>query len=72
MASEQEQLGSWRKLANKELRGGDVDDLFWESPEGIKLKPLYTAADLEGLDHIHSLPGLRHEGSSRTSAQPQP
>ncbi len=51
-------LGKWRELAAKELRGKDVDDLFWESPEGIAVKPLYTAADLEGLPHLDTLPGV--------------
>ncbi len=51
-------LGKWRDLAAKELRGKDVDDLFWESPEGIAVKPLYTAADLEGLPHLDTLPGV--------------
>ena len=37
----------WRDLAAKELRGRDPDSLVWETPEGIELKPLYTAEDLE-------------------------
>ena len=48
----------WRALAQKELRGGDVDDLVWQTPEGIAIKPLYTAADLEGLEIQGSLPGF--------------
>jgi len=51
-------LGQWRELASKELRGKDLDELFWESPEGIAVKPLYTAADLEGLPHLDTLPGV--------------
>ena len=30
----------------------------WTSPEGIDIKPLYTAADLEGLDGLDTWPGL--------------
>lgn len=30
----------------------------WASPEGIEVKPFYTAADLEGLDALDTLPGL--------------
>nr|WP_238993235.1 methylmalonyl-CoA mutase [Nocardioides caldifontis] len=30
----------------------------WQSPEGIDVKPLYTAADLEGLDALDTYPGL--------------
>ena len=32
--------------------------LDWATPEGIAVKPLYTAADLEGLGHLGGLPGL--------------
>ncbi|SFC73873.1 methylmalonyl-CoA mutase [Nocardioides terrae] len=30
----------------------------WHSPEGIEVKPLYTAADLGGLDALATYPGL--------------
>ena len=48
----------WRELAKKELRGGDPDSLVWETPEGIGLKPLYTALDLEELEYADTTPGL--------------
>ena len=51
-------LARWRELAQKDLRGADPDDLAWESPEGIRVKPLYTAADLEDLEYVDSTPGL--------------
>ena len=51
-------LEKWRELATKELRGKDVDELFWSSPDGIEIKPLYTAADIEKLESIDTLPGL--------------
>jgi methylmalonyl-CoA mutase len=51
-------LDDWRKAADKELKGQTVDDLTWQTPEGIAVKPLYTAADLEGLEHIDTLPGF--------------
>ncbi len=38
--------------------GKDTEDLLWETPEGIGVKPLYTAADTEGLDFLETLPGL--------------
>src|SRR5512134_187594 len=47
----------WRELAKSELRGKDPDALAWETPEGIRIKPLYTAADLEKLEHLDTLPG---------------
>ncbi|MBO6518688.1 MAG: methylmalonyl-CoA mutase [Rhodospirillales bacterium] len=48
----------WRAASETELKGKSVDDLNWETPEGITVKPLYTAADLEGLKHIDTLPGF--------------
>jgi methylmalonyl-CoA mutase len=51
-------LDRWRELAGKELRGADPDSLVWETPEGIPVKPLYTAADLENLEAVGSLPGF--------------
>jgi methylmalonyl-CoA mutase len=30
----------------------------WEAPEGIGVKPLYTAADLDGVDFLHTFPGI--------------
>lgn len=51
-------LEQWRKAAAKSAPGGDVDALNWVTPEGITVKPLYTAADVEGLPHVHSLPGF--------------
>ena len=51
-------LDDWRELAAKELKGTDPDTLVWETPEGIAIKPLYTGADLEGVEFVDSLPGL--------------
>ena len=51
-------LDDWRAVASKEMRGGAPDDLVWQTPEGIAVKPLYTAEDLEGLEAVDSLPGL--------------
>ena len=48
----------WEKLAAKELRDRPLDDLTWMTPEGIAVKPLYTAADLENLETVGSLPGF--------------
>jgi methylmalonyl-CoA mutase len=50
-------LDDWRRLASQELKGEDPDRLVWETPEGIPVKPLYTEADLEGLEARDSLPG---------------
>jgi len=51
-------LEQWRKAAAKSAPGGGLDALTWHTPEGIAVRPLYTAADLEGLQHLHSLPGF--------------
>ena len=48
---------NWKALAEKELRGRAVEDLTWNTLEGIPVQPLYTEADLNGLDHLGGLPG---------------
>jgi methylmalonyl-CoA mutase len=47
----------WKKLAAKERKGADPDGLSWTTPEGIDVKPLWTAADVAGLDFLDSVPG---------------
>jgi methylmalonyl-CoA mutase len=56
--SEQPNLGKWAELASKQMKGKSVDTLDWMTPEGIKVKALYTAEDLEGIEAVNSLPGL--------------
>ena len=51
-------LEDWAALARKELKGNDPAGLDWLTPEGIRVKPLYTAADLEGLEHLGDMPGI--------------
>jgi methylmalonyl-CoA mutase len=51
-------LQDWQTLASKECKGQSPEELTWDTPEGIEVKPLYTAEDLEGLAHLDSLPGL--------------
>ena len=51
-------LADWESLAARELKGGDPARLAWETPEGITVKPLYTAADLEALEDQPGLPGF--------------
>ncbi|HED14561.1 MAG TPA: methylmalonyl-CoA mutase [Gammaproteobacteria bacterium] len=48
----------WLALAGKELRGKSPEGLKVSTPEGIAVKPLYTAADTAGLEHLDSLPGF--------------
>ena len=46
-------LESWAKAADKEVKG---KDLTWRTPEGIEVKPLYTAEDVAGWEP--GLPGF--------------
>ncbi|MBL7974538.1 MAG: methylmalonyl-CoA mutase [Candidatus Kapabacteria bacterium] len=48
----------WQKLAQKELKGADPTSLIRSTPEGIPIKPLYTAEDLENMQNTASLPGI--------------
>jgi len=48
----------WTALAQKERRGGALDELTWQTPEGLAIKPLYTASDLADLEYTDTLPGF--------------
>ncbi len=48
----------WIELAQKELRGKPPDALTWKTPEGISVKPVYSAEDLEGFAHMDTYSGL--------------
>ena len=48
---------SWSQMAEKELRGKSVEELTWKTLEGIDVQPMYTAEDLDGLEHIQDIPG---------------
>ncbi|SIT79491.1 methylmalonyl-CoA mutase [Pontibaca methylaminivorans] len=52
------QKKDWQALAEKELRGRPLEDLTWQTLEGIPVKPLYTEEDLEGVGHLGGYPGL--------------
>ncbi|MDR6860605.1 methylmalonyl-CoA mutase [Variovorax guangxiensis] len=51
-------LEAWTKAAAKSAPGGDLQALNWLTPDGIAVKPLYTAADLKGLKYADTLPGF--------------
>ena len=51
-------LDAWKRAATRHAPGGDVANLNWQTPEGLKLKALYTAADLQGLPYTDTLPGF--------------
>jgi len=58
MMSQHSPKEKWQELAAKELKGKNPDALNWETPEGILVKPIYTAEDLEGLDSVNTLSGM--------------
>ncbi|MCF8147674.1 MAG: methylmalonyl-CoA mutase [Sulfuritalea sp.] len=51
-------LESWAMAAAKSAPGGNVEALNWITPDGISVKPLYTAADTADLAHADTLPGF--------------
>src|SRR5512139_3746122 len=51
-------LDDWKRAAAKAAPGGSVDNLTWQTPDGIAVKPLYTAADTQGLPYADTLPGF--------------
>jgi len=50
-------LGDWARLAQSELKGKPLDSLDWLTPEGIRVKPLYTAEDLVAIERS-GMPGF--------------
>jgi methylmalonyl-CoA mutase len=50
-------LADWEAAARKALKA-DSSSLVWNTPEGIAIKPLYTALDLAGLPFLDALPGF--------------
>jgi len=64
----------WRELASKESKGASLDGLVWHTPEGLAVKPLYTRADVEGLDFNDTVPGdypfLRGPRATMYAGQP--
>jgi methylmalonyl-CoA mutase len=73
-AGDREALDEWRHAAAKSAPGGRVESLSWVTPEGLTVKPLYTAADLADLPHTDTLPGqppfVRGPQASMYSAKP--
>ena len=56
-------IAQWEKAAAKSAPGGRLEDLNWRTPDGITVKPLYTAEDVQGLAHADLLCALprKHE-----------
>ncbi len=57
-AFEQGDHAAWLRAAAKSAPGGNVDALNWTTPDGIVVKPLYTAADTADLPYANTLPGF--------------
>lgn len=52
-------LADWEALAAKDVgAGASLSDLTRTTAEGLSVKPLYTAEDLEGLETTGTLPGF--------------
>ena len=51
-------LEAWARAAAKSAPGGNVDALNWITPDGIAVKPLYTAEDTAHLAYTNTLPGF--------------
>ncbi len=51
-------LSDWETQAKKEKKTDDLANFKWDTPEGISVKPLYTAADTANLETADTLPGM--------------
>ncbi len=51
-------LADWEKAAAKAAPQGDISQLNWTTPDGITVKPLYTAQDTQDLPYADTLPGF--------------
>ncbi len=63
MEFEKRSLKEWEGVVLKELKrkypeASDISPLIWDSPEHIKIKPLYTHEDIEHLEYLDTLPGF--------------
>jgi methylmalonyl-CoA mutase len=47
----------WRKAAES-VAQRPLSELAWKTAEGINLKPLYSAADRAGIEHLDTFPGF--------------
>ncbi len=55
---EKKTVADWEDQAKKLLKKDDISDFKWDTPEGISVKPLYTAADTADLETADTMPGL--------------
>ncbi|WP_108482613.1 methylmalonyl-CoA mutase [Oceaniglobus ichthyenteri] len=50
-------MSDWKATAERELRGRPLDDLTWNTAEGIAVQPVYGPGDADGLAHMGAMPG---------------
>ena len=50
--------GSSSPLADWKALVGEQADRAWKTPEGIEVKPVYTASDLGPVTHLETMPGI--------------
>ena len=50
--------GSTSPLADWRLLAGERAEQRWNTPEGIEVDPVYTAADLDPVTHLQTMPGM--------------
>ena len=55
---EKKTFADWETQAKKEKKTDDLSNFKWDTPEGISVKPLYTAADTADLKTADTMPGL--------------
>nr|MDQ3235118.1 methylmalonyl-CoA mutase family protein [Pseudobdellovibrionaceae bacterium] len=51
-------LSAWENLARKDLGSDPLESLNRQTPEGVPIKALYTAKDLEGIESLDTVPGF--------------
>ena len=49
---------AWKETATAQMKGKSPDQLTWDTPEGIPVKALYTAADTRALEYTDTMPGM--------------
>ncbi len=55
---EKKTVADWEAQVKKETKSDSLDKLQWDTAEGIRVKPLYTRADVENLESADTLPGM--------------
>jgi methylmalonyl-CoA mutase len=51
-------LSAWENLARKDLGSAALESLNRQTPEGVPIKAIYTAKDLEAVEALDTLPGF--------------